>query len=155
MSCRIWSIFQVAGVGIVATITWLAGDGNWVTAADWGLPTVPGPSDDAAISASGSYFVSITTRISVGSINVVSDSGALLSILDPAGSESVAGDLSNSGGVFPDNTGGEGTTLIIGGTLTNSNQLQVGNVGLSSATTLSQRMLERRASCANAPCATL
>jgi hypothetical protein len=153
MSCRICTVFLAAGVGIVATITWLAGDGNWVTAADWGLATVPEPSDDAAISASGSYFVSITTLISVGSINA-SDSGALLSILDPGDSESVTGDLSNSRGVFLDNTDGEGTTLIIGGTLTNSNQLQVGNIGLSSATTLSQPMLERRASCANAPCAT-
>jgi hypothetical protein len=91
--------------------------------------------------------------MSVGTINV-SESGALLSILDPGGSKSVARDLSNSGGVFQDNRGSGGTTLIIGGTLPNSNQLQVDNVGLSSGTTLSRRMLERRASCASAPCAT-
>jgi hypothetical protein len=142
--CRSW---------YVATITWLAGDGNWVTAADWGPATVPEPSDDAAISASVSYVVSITTPLSIGSINV-GDSAALLPILDPGGSESAAGDLSNDGGVFLDNTGGGGTTLIIGGTPTNGNQPQVDNVGLSSATTLCQRMLERRASRANAPCAT-
>jgi hypothetical protein len=121
MSCRICSVFLAAGVGIVATITWVAGDGNWVTAADWGPATVPEPSDDAA---------------------------------NPGGSESVAGDLRNSSGAFLDNTGGGGTTLIIGGTLTDSNQLQVGNAAVFSATILSQRMLERRASCAKAPCAT-
>jgi hypothetical protein len=39
----------------MTAITWIAGNGNWGTAADWSTGTVPGSSYDATISAPGSY----------------------------------------------------------------------------------------------------
>ena len=138
----------------MAIINWNGGNGNWSTAVDWSTDTVPGSSDAAVIAASGGYTVSITASISVGSI-AINDTGATLADLGSGVTVSVAatltnagqlqllsgaaltttGGLTNSGSLLLDNGGSGGSSLAIGGTLTNSNFMQVGNNNLASTAT--------------------
>src|ERR1700722_3667858 len=125
----------------MAGFFWIAGDGTWSTAANWTANAVPGSSDDAFISAPGGYTVSITSPISVGSVTI-SDAQAVLAINDPGVTQSVTGGFSNAGTVAVDNAGGNGgSNLSIGGTLTNSNFLVIGNSGLSASTTVTANAL--------------
>jgi hypothetical protein len=119
----------------MATIKWLVGSGTWNTAAKWSPNSVPGPTDDAVVDAAGSYTVTIDApAIDVGSITI-SDSSASL-VANNGQTETVVGDLTNGGSLGVDNGGGQGgTTLSIGGTLTNSNFLQVGNNNLATTVT--------------------
>jgi hypothetical protein len=119
------------------TSKWKSGnDGIWDTAGNWSTDTVPGSSDDAVIDASGSYTVTLSVPIPVGSI-AVSDSSATLAVNDPGQTETVGGGLTNGGDLLVDTGGGQGgTTLSIGGTLSNSNSVAIGNGGLSAATTV-------------------
>src|SRR3984957_14254407 len=125
----------------MAGFFWIAGDGTWSTAANWTANAVPGSSDDAFISAPGGYTVSITSPISVGSVTI-SDAQAVLAINDPGVTQSVTGGFSNAGTVAVDNAGGNGgSNLSIGGTLTNSNFMVIGNGGLSASTTVTANAL--------------
>src|SRR5213078_3232147 len=100
----------------MATKTWIDGTGNWNTAADWNTGTVPGPGDDAVIPFGS---VSLTTPVTVGSISLTTSS-ATLGIADPGGTDTVTGDFSNSGTFDIDFGASSGSTLTIGGTLTNT-----------------------------------
>jgi hypothetical protein len=130
----------------MTTIHWIGQFGNWTTTSDWNPNQIPGATDDAVIDASGSYTVSISTPITVNSITV-NDTSATLSVNDPGQTPTVAGDLSNSGSLLVDTNGGQGgTSLSIGGTLTNSNFTQIGNSSLSAATMVSAGALSDAAS---------
>jgi hypothetical protein len=119
----------------MATIKWLGGNGNWTTATDWNPNSVPGATDDAVIDASGSYTVTISAAISVGSITV-NGSSATLFVNDTGQSITVAGSLTiSNGSLRVDTNGGQGgTSVSIGGTLTNDGFMQIGNTSLSAAT---------------------
>jgi hypothetical protein len=94
----------------MATATWIDGTGNWTTAADWSTGTVPGAGDDAVIPFG---TVQLTTPITVGSITL-STSAAALQVADPGGTDSVTGNLANSGTLNVDAGLPGGTTLSVG-----------------------------------------
>jgi hypothetical protein len=49
---------------------WLGGNGSYQTAADWSLGHVPGTGDIADIGAAGTYTVTASTSVSVGTVQV-------------------------------------------------------------------------------------
>src|SRR5690242_6541420 len=104
----------------MTTKTWIDDAGNWNTAADWTTGSVPGPGDYAVIPSGA---VSLTTPVTVGSISLTT-SAATLGIADPGGTDRVTGGLSNNGTVnidpFNGSSGAGGSSLPIGGTLTNA-----------------------------------
>jgi hypothetical protein len=120
----------------MAQIFWNGGNGNWTTSTDWTPNTVPGPADDTSIAAAGSYTVTINTAITVHSINISDPKAALQ--LAAAGTDTVVAGLSNSGSLLVDDrfSGDGGSNLIIGGTLTNNNFMDVGNTALGAATSV-------------------
>ena len=61
---------------------WVVSNGNWDTAANWNTGVAPGAADEAVISASGSYTVTISTPITVASI-MVDNAATTLSVNDP------------------------------------------------------------------------
>ena len=138
----------------MATINWIAGSGNWNTASNWNPSTVPGPSDDAVIAAAGGYTVSITNSISVGSIAInvggatlaLSGAGVAASVggsvsnagqlnLQDGATLTTTGGLTNTGNVYVNSGGSGGSSLTIGGTLTNSGYADVGNNSLATTVT--------------------
>ncbi len=145
----------------MTTINWIGGDGDWNTAGNWSTNTVPSSSDDAVIDAPGTYTVTITASISAGSIVIYND-GATLSISGSGVTASVTndvtnagnltlqdgaalttyGDFANSGGVNLDTVGTGGSSLTIGGMLTNSVSVSVGNSQLTSSDTINVNALD-------------
>ena len=120
----------------MATVNWKnAASGNWNNAANWDTGSTPGASDNAVISVAGSYTVALNTPISVGSITI-GDSAAALQIQDAGGTEAVNGSVANSGYLGLDAGGAGGSTMTVGGSLTNTNTLQVGNGGMTAASLL-------------------
>ena len=145
--------------------------GDWNTPADWSTGAVPGIGDDAVLGITGFaiiqyYTVSVTASISVDSITIT-DTGAVLAVVT-AGVDAVAADLTNAGdvelqyggtiglssdltntGVFDvdtqtdygDNPSG-GSSLTIGGTLTNSASLNIGNGILTGPSTVNAAALD-------------
>jgi hypothetical protein len=99
----------------MTTKNWIDGTGDWNTASNWDTGTVPGPGDNAIIPFG---TVSLHTPVTVGSISLTTSS-ATLGIVD-LGTDTVTGDFSNSGTVGVDFGISFGTTLTIGGTLTNT-----------------------------------
>jgi hypothetical protein len=127
---------------VVQTIHWTqSAGGNWIDAPNWSSNSVPSASDEAVIDATGFYTVSALSPISAASI-IVGVTDATLQLNTPGGSDSIGGDLSNSGSLLIDTDSGQGgTTLSVGGTLTNSNVIAIGNVNLSASTTVSAAAL--------------
>ena len=99
----------------MTTKTWNDGTGNWTTDVDWTPAGAPGAGDDAVISFG---TVSLTTPVTVGSITL--NPSGTLGIVDQGGTETVTGNFSNSGTAGVDFGAGSGSTLTIGGTLTNT-----------------------------------
>ena len=118
----------------MASISWKnpASDG-WTVGADWSFGTVPGSGDHVAIGVAGSY--TITLNVAAISSLTISDGNAALVIASGA-TESLAGDLSNSGSLEADANGSGGSTLTVGGTLTNTGGILFGNGGITAATTV-------------------
>src|SRR5262245_33375625 len=59
-----------------ANIVWKAAvSGNWSTASNWNPAQVPGPSDVALITLSGTYTVTISSNVSVGAIGLTGGTG--------------------------------------------------------------------------------
>jgi hypothetical protein len=117
----------------MTTKTWIDGSGNWNTAADWTTGSVPGPGDDAVIPSGA---VSLTTPVTVGSISLTT-SAAAFAIANPGGTDTVTGGLSNNGTVnidpYDGSSGAGGSSLSIGGTLTNTST-GIFNIGYASNT---------------------
>ena len=116
----------------MSTITWGGNSADWADDDDWQGGAAPGAADTAAISVSGFYTVSLTTSITVAAITI-SDNDATLSVSDTGGVDSVTGALDDAGDIYIDNGGSGGSTLAIGGVLTDSNYVQVGGGGASGA----------------------
>ncbi len=126
---------------VMAAVSWKSGvSGNWTVAADWSTGAVPGAADDATIAVAGSYTVAVSTAITVDSITL-SDPSATLAIVDPGKTEAVAKNFTTAGAVKIDTTGGGGTKFTVGGTLSNSGTLVIGNSGISTASTVTAAAL--------------
>jgi hypothetical protein len=120
----------------MATVTWKsAASGDWSVSTNWDTGSTPATGDDAVISVAGFYTVALTTPIIVNSI-AIGDTGAVLTIQDPGATDAVSGSVANSGYLGLDNTGPGGNRLTVGGALTNTNTLQVGNGGMTAGSLL-------------------
>ncbi|HEY5239157.1 MAG TPA: hypothetical protein VIJ62_12310 [Rhizomicrobium sp.] len=111
----------------MASVTWIGSSGDWSDAANWDSGSVPGVGDDVSLQDSGYYIVSASSAIHVASIIFQNFSGSL----DLSGSgvrDIVSHDLMNSGNLVVDGDDQSGgTTLRIGGTLTNNDTLTLGS----------------------------
>ncbi|MBV9860284.1 MAG: hypothetical protein JO038_09310, partial [Alphaproteobacteria bacterium] len=123
----------------MATDTW-NGIGTWDTDANWSEGHPPAPADDAVI-ASGQDELDNPGTV-VNSLTI--DSNAQLILRNTGGTDTVTHDLVNDGFLYVDETGygNGGSTLTIGGTLTNSSYVFIGNTGLSADTTVSAAALD-------------
>ena len=104
-------------------VSWKDGSDNWTTAADWSTGAVPGSDDDVIISREDPQITG-----GVGEVNTVTVSSKL--DIDTGGYLQSNGDvtLTHKGSVSLE--GSLNTALDIGGTLTNSGNLEIGNSGL-------------------------
>ena len=120
----------------MATVSWLGGTGNWLlNPTDWSTTMAPGAGDDVVISVAGSN-VTLNGATSVGSITL-GVASAILNIQNATGPDFVSGGLLNSGTLNVDNNGNYnegGSSLTIGGVLTNTKTVQIGNSYLGAAT---------------------
>ncbi|MFO1161128.1 MAG: VWD domain-containing protein [Reyranellaceae bacterium] len=123
----------------MAIKNWGGSIGAWETAANWIPLGVPVLGDDAILAAG---FATLSTTITVNSIAL---SGATLDIKNPGGTETLTGGLTITGvgrlSLDANYIGGQGgNSLIIGGLLTNDgtdiNALNIGNIGITSADTV-------------------
>ena len=124
------------------TKTWNDSSADWYTPADWSPSGDPGPTDAVVINGGEVELLSGDAAIKVASISVTN---AVLAIQDTGKTESVSGSVSLAGGgvVQLDGayTGGAGgSSLTIGGTLTNSSTngygVDIGNTNITSADTV-------------------
>src|SRR6516162_7744300 len=106
--------------------TWTgAVSSDWNDADNWSPAGVPGASSDVTI-ATGRAIASA----SIGTVHSITDSCDLR--FRSAGTNTVTTFLDNSGELRVDRKGGAGGTILnIGGTLTNSGSLRIGNATLS------------------------
>jgi hypothetical protein len=102
--------------------TWNGGSDNWAsTPSDWSTDQEPGAADDVTINQGDPQ---VTTN--VGAVNSLTDNSSL-SIEDSGSLTAVAG-VANTGFLGIDNNGsGGGSTLTIGGALTNSSTVVIGS----------------------------
>ena len=120
----------------MAAVSWKSNvSGNWTTAVDWSAGAVPASTDDVTIGVAGGYTVSLTSAITVDSI-ALTDSSAVLAITAPGLTDKVTAGFSNSGTLEVDYSGAGGSSLTIGGTLTNKGGFYIGNTSLTAATTV-------------------
>jgi hypothetical protein len=100
---------------------------HWRDPNNWNPLGVPDASSDVMI-ATGEAVASA----SIGTVNSIADSSDVR--FRSAGTNTVTAFLDNTGHLFVDhNAGGGGTALNIGGTLTNSGSLSIGNASLSAS----------------------
>jgi len=106
--------------------TWTgAVNSDWADADNWSPAGVPGADSDVTI-ATGDAVASA----SIGTVNSITDSSDLS--FESAGTNTVTTTLDNTGSLHVDDSAGEGGTILnIGGTLTNSHHLTIGNATLS------------------------
>src|SRR5271167_2258123 len=94
---------------------------DWNDPNNWSPAGVPGVNSDVVI-ATGAPVASA----SIGTVNSITDSSHLS--FESAGTNTVTTFLDNTGHLRVDAKAGEGGTILnIGGTLTNSNRLVIGN----------------------------
>ena len=110
----------------MSTSTWTgAVSSDWDDADNWSPAGVPGAGSDVTI-ATGAPVASA----SIGTVNSITDSSDLS--FESAGTNTVTAFLDNTGSLYVDHSAGEGGTILnIGGTLTNSGNLVIGNTTLS------------------------
>ena len=106
----------------MATNTWNGSSADWYTPADWSLGRDPGPTDDVVINSGEVQLLNSDPAIKVASISVT---GGVLALQETGKTKSVTGNVSitGSGNVDLDGAyanGAGGSSLTIGGTLTNS-----------------------------------
>jgi hypothetical protein len=103
--------------------TWTGADGSdWFDADNWSPAGVPGASSDVTI-ATGEAVASA----SIGTVNSITDSSWLS--FKSAGTNTITGSVANSGLLFLDGNEYDpgGSTLSIGGALTNTGEIEMGN----------------------------
>jgi hypothetical protein len=110
------------------------GYGDWADAGNWSPAGVPGADSDVVISTGGA-----DVSASIGTVKSITDSSPLFTnsnglFFESAGTNTVVTFLNNSSFLFVDNVAGAGGTILnIGGTLTNSHHLVIGNATLSAS----------------------
>lgn len=126
-----------------STITWKnATNGNWSNAANWNPTHVPGPSDTAAITASGTYTVTLDVTADVGGLVLGANDGNTQTLALNGQTFTLAGQATiNPGGVIDLSSGTfDGDTnsggAVLSGTLTCSGGLLAGNLTLTSNSVL-------------------
>jgi hypothetical protein len=112
----------------MSTSTWTgAVNSDWGNPDNWSPASVPGASSDVEIAAGAPV-----ASASIGTVNSITDSSDLS--FESAGTNTVAAFLDDAGHVRVDADAGEGGTILnIGGTLTNSSRLRIGNATLSAS----------------------
>jgi hypothetical protein len=117
--------------------TWTgAVNSDWADANNWSPAGIPGVNSDVVI-ATGAPVVSA----SIGTVKSITDSSHLS--FESAGTNTVATTLDNSGSLYADQKAGEGGTILnIGGTLTNSGSLTIGNTTLSASVKVTEATLD-------------
>jgi len=117
--------------------TWTgAVNSDWADPDNWSPAGMPRVNSDVVI-ATGTSVAST----SIGTVNSITDSSDLR--FRSAGTNTVTTFLDNSGELRVDRKGGAGGTILnIGGTLTNSGSLRVGNATLSAPDTVSAASLD-------------
>ena len=117
--------------------TWTgAVSSDWDDPDNWNPVGVPGVGSDVTI-ATGRAVASA----SIGTVNSITDSSGLR--FRSAGTDTVTTFLDNSGELRVDRKGGAGRTILnIGGTLTNSGSLRIGNATLSVPDTVTAASLD-------------
>src|SRR5271166_3625335 len=127
----------------MATKTWNGSNADWYTAADWTGGTIPAATDDAVIPSGTLFLQSGDAGITVNSITL--NSSGVFEIFDPGQTQSVTGNVTLNGASLLSVDGANighsgGSTLTIGGALTNSstngNGLDIGNTGITAADTV-------------------
>jgi hypothetical protein len=116
------------GTGLAVTVVqngshWVAGSGNFNTAADWNPQGVPGATSAAIIDAAGTYTVTASTNETVDTLTVAANAKLVVS----GGTFTVSGSLAGSA------TLDSGAVLAVGendGTITGAGQLGGGQSGL-------------------------
>ena len=112
----------------MSTSTW-AGDmsSDWADADNWSPAGVPGAGSDVTI-ASGTPVA--LASASIGTVNSITNSSYLS--FRSAGTNAVAAFLDDAGHLYVDAKGGAGGTILnIGGALTDSDYLSIGNATLA------------------------
>ena len=107
--------------------TWTgAVSSDWDDPDNWSPAGVPGASSDVTIATGDAGRFSA----SIGTVNSITDSSDL--DFESAGTNTVTTFLDDTGHLRVDDNGGAGGTILnIGGTLTNSGDLSIGNATLS------------------------
>src|ERR1017187_8605147 len=127
------ALLAIASVTHATTINWTnTAGGNWSVAANWSPNQVPGSSDNAVITTTGSYTVTLNTSPTVGSLTLGGVSGT--QTLTTAGSTLTLNNASivNANG-FLSLSGG---SLSGAGLLTVSGQLNWTNGSIAAGSTL-------------------
>ncbi len=117
--------------------TWTgAVSSDWNDPDNWGPAGIPGANSDVVISTGEAV-----ASASIGTVNSITDSSDLR--FRSAGTNTVATFLDNTGLLYLDRKGGDGgSSLNIGGTLTNSGSLTIGNATLSVPDTVTAASLD-------------
>ncbi len=111
----------------MTTKTWDGTTNDWYNdnGADWSPAGDPAATDQVIIDSGEAYLNSGDAGFTVASITL--SSSGVLAIADPGVTQAVTGKFVNSGGFYVDTASGlGGSTVTIGGTLTNSGTLQIG-----------------------------
>ena len=110
----------------MSTSTWTGAiNSHWGNAGNWSPTGVPGAGSDVVISKGDPIAAA-----SIGTVNSITNSADLS--FKSAGTNTVTTFLDNTGSLSVDAGAGEGGTILnIGGPLTNSSTLRVGNTTLS------------------------
>jgi hypothetical protein len=127
----------------MSTSTWTgAVNSDWDDAGNWSPTDVPGAGSDVVIAAGAPVAVA---SASIGTVNSITDSSDLS--FESAGTNTVTTFLDNTGHLrVDDSAGAGGTSLNIGGTLTNSHRLTIGNATLSAPDEVTAAALDNKGS---------
>jgi hypothetical protein len=114
---------------------------DWNDPNNWNPAGLPDASSDVSIGAGEPLALASAP---IGTVNSISDSSDLS--FESAGTNTVTTFLDDAGRLWVDHNAGEGgTTLNIGGTLTNGNHLVIGNATLSAADEVTAASLDNTA----------
>jgi hypothetical protein len=126
----------------MSTSTWTgAVNSDWDDADNWSPAGVPGADSDVTIATGAPAPVA---SASIGTVNSITDSFYLS--FESAGTNTVATSLDNTGHLRIDANGGEGGTILnVGGALTDSGHLRIGNATLSASDEVTAASLDNMA----------
>jgi fibronectin-binding autotransporter adhesin len=111
----------------MAKVIWSGVSGDWSDSANWHGGVVPGPGDDVAFTAFGYYAVTDSAPINVASIELLSYYNGNLDLTGNGVTDTVSGNFYSRSSLYVDGDAGTGgTTLNVGGKLTNLGSITLG-----------------------------